>query len=121
MSTARPVGFGRARDRDRGGATGRRGFSARVAIPPDSPLEAPFLRPTHVSEDLHLRLESDTETLMDLLARLRHDVEDVRGGRPSGVLDEVGVLRRQPGSADLQAPAAGGIEQLAGRATVSSR
>src|SRR4051794_30156273 len=90
MTTARPRGRGRGREGAR--PAGRRGFSARVAMSSDSALEAPFLRPGHLAEDLHLRLEDHAELLVDAPAPLSHYLEDVRRRRAAGVLHEVGVL-----------------------------
>src|SRR5436305_2047913 len=116
-STA-PLRFARGRVGAR--PTGRRGFSARVATPPDSPRELPFLRPAHLAEHLNLRLENDAERLVDPAACRRHHSEDVSGGRVARVLDEVRVLQREPRASDLEAAAARGVEQLSRRASVGA-
>ena len=70
-------------------------------------LELPALRPLDLAEHLHLGLELDPEPLVDPPPALGHQREHVGGGRLADVLDEVRVLVREAGAADLEPAAAG--------------
>src|SRR5215216_7755339 len=125
MTAPRAAGVGRA-EREPGAVfvrarLGRRGLRARVAITPNSALDAPFLRPADLAEHLDLRLQLDAEALLHPAASVGHHREYVGGRRPAGVLDEVRVLRGEPGAAHRQAATARRVEQLACGAALSPR
>src|ERR1700729_2752622 len=98
-----------------------RPFATIMRAPSQSSCPAPLGRELDRSERLDLGLELDAKPLLDPAAPLGHN-RDAAAGRPAArVLDEVGVLGGEPGAPAAQPPAAGGVEQLPGRAILRPR
>src|SRR3989344_9314226 len=71
---------------------------------------------SHFEADiLNLLLKEKSEAAVDILLSDADERNDVFGGRASDVDDEIGVLGRDHGAADLPAPEAAVINKEAGR------
>src|ERR671920_359381 len=84
-----------------------------VAAGPSSPRSCVQLPGVEISEKLNLRLELDAEALSHSPAALCHQGDHRGGRRLPRVLDEVRVLVGEAGTTELEAAAAGRIEQNA--------
>src|SRR5207253_7097212 len=96
---------------------GRRQAPARSPPGRGCGSQLPTVRPTDLAQQLHLRLELDAEALVHPTPALGHQLQDLGGGGVTVVLDEVGVLLGEAGTAVPETAASGRLQQLTRRAT----